>query len=161
MGMSEYEDDQRNVGQASGGATTLPSDDLDQKILQNLGDRVILKPLTRWNEAYKEFPRYVMEYLVSRYVQADNPVAGQAKIDRILTEHYAESAKKELIKSRIKEKGEYTLLGQFSVRLDQVAGSLLGGRAGTRRQHGPHCPEGPRAIWRCLADQRRMGHDGD
>src|ERR1035438_6856812 len=120
MGMSEYEDDQRNVGQASGGPATLPSDDLDLKILQNLGDRVILKPLTRWNEAYKEFPRYVMEYLVSRYVQADNPVAGQAKIDRILTEHYAESAKKELIKSRIKEKGEYTLLGQFSVRLDQT-----------------------------------------
>ena len=97
----------------------LPTDELDHKILQNLGDRVILKPLTRWNEAYKEFPRYVMEYLVSRYVQADDPVAGQAKIDRILTEHYAESAKKELIKSRIKEKGQYTLFGQFSVRLDQ------------------------------------------
>jgi ATP-dependent Lon protease len=60
-----------------------------------------------------------MEYLVSRYVKPSDPVAGQAKIDRILTEHYAESAKKELIKSRIKEKGEYTLLGQFSLRLDQ------------------------------------------
>jgi predicted ATP-dependent Lon-type protease len=29
------------------------------------------------------------------------------------------SAKKELIKSRIKERGQYTLLGQLSVRLDQ------------------------------------------
>src|SRR5262249_11699976 len=82
-------------------------------------DRVILKPLTRWNEAYKEFPRYVMEYLVSRYVQADDPVAGQRKIDKILSEHYTDSAKKELIKSRIKENGEYTLLGQLSVRLEQ------------------------------------------
>ena len=35
--------------------------DLDKKIEAVLGDRVILKPLTRWNEAYKEFPRYVME----------------------------------------------------------------------------------------------------
>jgi ATP-dependent Lon protease len=93
---------------------------LNSKIEKILGDRVILKPLTRWNEAYKEFPRYVMEYLVSRYVQPAEPVAGQAKIDRILTEHYAESAKKELIKSRIKEQGEYTLLGQFSLRLDQT-----------------------------------------
>jgi ATP-dependent Lon protease len=92
---------------------------LNSKIEKILGDRVILKPLTRWNEAYKEFPRYVMEYLVSRYVQPADPVAGQAKIDRILTEHYAESAKKELIKSRIKEQGDYTLLGQFSLRLDQ------------------------------------------
>lgn len=93
--------------------------DLDRKIETVLGDRVILKPLTQWNEAYKEFPRYVMEYLVSRYVDAGNPVDGQRKIDRILSEHYTESAKKELIKSRIKERGQYTLLGQLSVRLDQ------------------------------------------
>jgi ATP-dependent Lon protease len=94
-------------------------DSLNAKILKHLGDRVILKPLTRWNEAYKEFPRYVMEYLVSRYVKPEDPVAGQHKIDRILTEHYVESAKKELIKSRIKEKGQYTLIGQLTVRLDQ------------------------------------------
>src|SRR5437867_4227627 len=97
-----------------------PTDPLNSKILQYLSDRVILKPLTRWNEAYKEFPRYVMEYLVSRYVKPEGPVAGQHKIDRILTEHYAESAKKELIKSRIKEKGQYTLIGQLTVRLDQA-----------------------------------------
>ena len=60
-------------------------DALNAKILRHLGDRVILKPLTRWNEAYKEFPRYVMEYLVSRYVKPEDPVAGQHKIDRILT----------------------------------------------------------------------------
>jgi ATP-dependent Lon protease len=97
-------------------AATTP---LDAEIQKHLSDRVILKPLTRWNEAYKEFPRYVMEYLVSRYVEPANPVVGQHKIDKILTEHYAESSKKELIKSRIKEKGQYTLLGQLSVRLDQ------------------------------------------
>jgi ATP-dependent Lon protease len=97
----------------------VPEDAFNAKVLKHLGDRVILKPLTRWNEAYKEFPRYVMEYLVSRYVQADDPLAGQSKIDKILSEHYTDSAKKELIKSRIKENGEYTLLGQLSVRLDQ------------------------------------------
>src|SRR5271157_1106795 len=89
-----------------------PLDILNAKILSLLSDRVILKPLTRWNEAYKEFPRYVMEYLVSRYVKPEDPVVGQHKIDRILTENYAESSKKELIKSRIKEAGNYTLIGQ-------------------------------------------------
>ena len=64
--------------------TTQITKPLDAKILEHLGDRVILKPLTRWNEAYKEFPRYVMEYLVSRYVEPGNPVAGQHKIDKIL-----------------------------------------------------------------------------
>src|SRR5271156_2980062 len=97
-----------------------PLDPLNAKILRTLSDRVTLKPLTRWNEAYKEFPRYVMEYLVSRYVQPADPVSGQHKIDKILAEHYSESAKKELIKSRIKERGQYSLLGQLTVRLDQA-----------------------------------------
>ena len=100
--------------------SSTPADPLNAKILSLLSDRVILKPLTRWNEAYKEFPRYVMEYLVSRYVKPEDPVAGQHKIDRILSENYAESAKKELIKSRIKESGQYTLIGQLTVRLDQA-----------------------------------------
>jgi len=91
---------------------------LDQKVLRLMGDRVVLKPLTRWNEAYKEFPRYVMEYLVARYVDPANPVPGQHRIDQLLTEHYVESDARELIKSRIKERGEYVLLGSLQVRLD-------------------------------------------
>ncbi|MGA9350069.1 MAG: BREX system Lon protease-like protein BrxL [Anaerolineae bacterium] len=90
----------------------------DEKVLSLLSDRVVLKPLTRWNEAYKEFPRYVLEYLCARYVDPGNPVAGQARIDRLLQEHYVESDAKELIKSRIKERSEYVLLGSLQVRLD-------------------------------------------
>jgi len=93
--------------------------EFEQKIQQILKDRIVRKQLTRWNEAYKEFPRYVMEYLVARYVDPSDPIKGQQKIDRILTEHYVESGAKELIKSKIKEKGEYTLLGQLQVRLDE------------------------------------------
>ncbi len=93
---------------------------LDEKIKTLLSDRVVLKPLARWNEAYKEFPRYVMEYLCARYVNPDDPVPGQQRIDRILSEHYVESSAKELIKSHIKENGDkgYVLLGQLQVRLD-------------------------------------------
>jgi ATP-dependent Lon protease len=91
---------------------------LDEKISRMLGDRVVLKPLTRWNEAYKEFPRYVMEYLCAKYVDPINPIPGQQKIDQLLKEHYVESDAKELIKSRIKERKEYILLGSLQVRLD-------------------------------------------
>jgi len=93
---------------------------LDEKVLAYLSDRVVLKPLTRWNDAYKEFSRYVMEYLCARYIDPTAPSVGQQKIDRLLSEHYAGSESKELIKSRIKEKGEYTILGQFQVRLDST-----------------------------------------
>lgn len=91
---------------------------LDEKTAKMLGDRVVLKPLTRWNEAYKEFPRYVMEYLCAKYVDPLNPIPGQKKIDQLLKEHYVESDAKELIKSRIKERKEYILLGSLQVRLD-------------------------------------------
>lgn len=92
---------------------------LDRIILENFGDRVILKPLTRWNEAYKEFPRYVLEYLCARYIDALDPLPGQKKIDRLLQEHYVESGAKELIKHRIAEKGEYSLLGPLVLTYDQ------------------------------------------
>ena len=91
---------------------------LDRKVQEIMSDRIILKSLTRWNDAYKEFPRFVMEYLVARFVDPENPVGGQSKIDRILTENWVDSAEKELIKSRIKEKGVYNLLGSLQVRLD-------------------------------------------
>ena len=91
---------------------------LDHKVQELMSDRIILKSLTRWNDAYKEFPRFVMEYLVARFVDPANPVTGQTKIDRILTENWVDSAEKELIKSRIKEKGLYNLLGSVQVRLD-------------------------------------------
>ncbi|MFO7661355.1 MAG: BREX system Lon protease-like protein BrxL [Chloroflexota bacterium] len=90
----------------------------DEMALQLMRDRLVLKPLTRWNEAYKEFPRYVMEYLCARYVDPDNPIAGQQRIDRLLQEHYVDSEARELIKSRIKERSEYVLLGSLQVRLD-------------------------------------------
>lgn len=90
----------------------------NEKVLSVFSDRVILKPLTRWNEAYKEFPRYVMEYLVAKYVDPNNPIIGQQKIDKVINEHYVESGARELIKSRIKEEGEYILLGQLQARLD-------------------------------------------
>lgn len=91
---------------------------VDDKVASLMQDRVVLKPLTRWNEAYKEFPRYVMEYLCARYVDPGNPIAGQQRIDRLLQEHYVDSEARELIKSRIKERGEYVLLGSLQVRLD-------------------------------------------
>jgi hypothetical protein len=46
---------------------------------QSKDPRRILQSLTRWNEAYKEFPRFVLEYLVARYVDPNDPIRGQQK----------------------------------------------------------------------------------
>ncbi|MGH7863026.1 MAG: BREX system Lon protease-like protein BrxL [Candidatus Dormibacteraceae bacterium] len=94
------------------------SAELDGKIKRLAGDKVVLKPLTRWNDAYKEFPRYVMEFLCARYVTPENPAQGQARIDKIIQERYVDSGAKELIRHRIREQGTYALIGELKVRYD-------------------------------------------
>ena len=121
---------------------------------------VILKPLTRWNEAYKEFPRFVLEYLVARYVSPEEPVDGQRKIDRILSEHYTESSKKELIKSAIREKGQYTLLGQLSVRLEASRDHYWADVPALGESTVRVSQRDAQGIRRRFVDQWRLGHDG-
>lgn len=93
--------------------------ELDRKVYAHLADRVVLKRLTRWNEAYKDFPRFVMEFLCTRYIDASAPQRGQAIIDKLLKEHYVDSSEVQLIRSKIREELSYALLGQLSVRFDE------------------------------------------
>jgi ATP-dependent Lon protease len=68
---------------------------------------------------FGKIPKYVSDYLISQLVNPEDPSAGILKIHQILEEHYVESNKKELIKSKIKESGKHSLLGNLSVRLDE------------------------------------------
>jgi len=92
--------------------------ELSRKVIDLAKEFVIFKPSARWNDQYSSFPRFVMEYLVTQYVDPDDPIPGQKKIDRLLSEHYIDSSERELIRSRIKEKGTYKLIGDFKIRLD-------------------------------------------
>ena len=47
-----------------------PLTPLDNKVLENLGDRVVIKALARQN-ALDRLPRYVSEYLVAKKVRRD------------------------------------------------------------------------------------------
>ncbi len=133
---------------------------LNEKIRRELDGLVILKPLTRWNEAYKEFPRFVLEYLVARYVNPDEPIDGQRKIDRILSEHYTESSKKELIKSAIREKGEYTLLGQLTVRLEASRDHYWADVPALGENTVRVSQRGPQGVRRSALHERCLGYDG-
>ncbi len=92
--------------------------ELSQKVQSVARDFVIFKPVARWNDQYKNFPRFVMEYLVTQYVDPEDPITGQKRIERLLTEHYSDSSERELIRSRIKEQGNYKLIGDLKIRLD-------------------------------------------
>lgn len=68
---------------------------------------------------FGKIPNFVSDYLISQLVNSDDPQSGIVKIQKILEENYTESSKRELIKSRIRELGRYSLLGHLQVRLDQ------------------------------------------
>lgn len=92
--------------------------ELTAKVKSVASDFVIYKPLARWNDQYRNFPRFVMEYLVTQYVDPADPIPGQKRIERLLTEHYSDSSERELVRSRVKEAGSYKLLGDLKLRLD-------------------------------------------
>lgn len=68
---------------------------------------------------FGKIPKYVSDYLVSQLVDVSDPQVGILKIHKLLEEHYIESNKKELVKSKIREVGRYSFLGNLSVRLDE------------------------------------------
>jgi ATP-dependent Lon protease len=93
---------------------------LDQKVLEHFADRqaVIHKGVSPCSEQFRKLPRYVAEFLCSRYIEASRPAEGIRKINHLLAEYYVEASEKELIKSRIRERSQYRLFGQVRARFE-------------------------------------------
>ncbi len=81
---------------------------------------VVHKGLTSLSDHFRKIPRFVADYLISTFVNADNPAPGIEKITQLLTENFVDGDQKELVKSRIREIGEYNLLGSMRCRYDQA-----------------------------------------
>ncbi len=94
---------------------------LDQKVTSVFDKGVVVdKKLASLSDQFKKLPRFVVDYLISSLVDANNPATGLAKINEIMKENYVESDDKELIKSKIRQKGVHSLLGQIRCRYDQT-----------------------------------------
>lgn len=80
---------------------------------------IVDKSLGSLNEQHRKLPSFVMDFLISEMVNPSDPVSGLDKIDRLLNDHFIESSDKELVKSRIRATGEYTLIGRILCRYDE------------------------------------------
>ncbi|MDR3364495.1 MAG: protease Lon-related BREX system protein BrxL [Clostridiales Family XIII bacterium] len=97
-------------------------DDLDRKAVGVFAGKVVRKDLTALLKRGANVPTYVLEYLLGMYCSTDDEAAieeGVATVRRILTENYVRPDESEKIKSRIREKGEYTVIDRVSARLDE------------------------------------------
>ena len=81
---------------------------------------IVHKGLASLSDHFRKVPRFVADYLISTFVDTDDPAPGMEKIAQLLTDNFVDSNRKEWVKSRIKEDGEYNLLGNMRCRYDQA-----------------------------------------
>lgn len=104
---------------------TLTSDfdspDLDGRLNQFFGGKVVRKDLTKRLKEGINVPVYVLEYLLGMYCASDNDdviADGLETVKRILAENYVRPDEAEKVKSKIKERGSFKIIDKVTVRLN-------------------------------------------
>lgn len=110
----------------------MDSDQLDKKILKHYPGLIVRKDLASQLKGAYPVPTYVLEFLLGRYCANPNEEVikvGLKKVRETLEDHYLNPEKVEIIKSKIREQGLYTVLDRLKVRLvpsdDKYWGSLV------------------------------------
>jgi ATP-dependent Lon protease len=94
----------------------------DRKLNQYFPGRVVRKDLTKLLKVGHNVPVYVLEYLLGSYC-ADNDEdiiqEGIQMVKNILSQNYVRPDEAEIIKSRIRESGYYTIIDKVTVKLNE------------------------------------------
>lgn len=88
-------------------------DELNEKLNKYFAGKVVRKDLTKKIKEGANVPVYVLEYLLGMYCATndDNAIEdGVEQVKRILAENFVRPDEAEKIKSKIKEKGIYTVI---------------------------------------------------
>ncbi len=112
------------VAQASGtmGVPHLDIDELDRKVIEHFGGKIVRKDLTAMMKAETNVPTFVLEYLLGQYCSTDDEelaAEGIARIRKILVNNYVRPDESEVIKSKIRQKGVYTVIDKVRAHLSE------------------------------------------
>jgi len=91
-------------------------DPLDEKVLRVFGDVAVDKRLTRL-EVVSRLPRFISEYLISRYYHSD-PVDWLDKLAKVVEEYHPEPKDRDRVLSKAKREGRVALIDEFKVDVD-------------------------------------------
>lgn len=97
-------------------------DELNEKLNKYFAGKVVRKDLTKKIKEAANVPVYVLEYLLGMYCATndDNAIEdGVEQVKRILAENFVRPDEAEKIKSKIKEKGIYTVIDKITVKLNE------------------------------------------
>lgn len=96
-------------------------DQLDKKVFELFSGRVVQKGATKKIKNSANVPTYVLEYLLGTYCTSDDENEinkGITQVKKILQENYVRADEAELVKSKIRDLGTYTVIDRVSARLD-------------------------------------------
>ena len=97
-------------------------DELNIKLNKYFPGKVVRKDLTKKIKEGANVPVYVLEYLLGMYCATNDERAindGVENVKKILADNFVRPDEAEKIKSKIKEKGIYTIIDKISVRLNE------------------------------------------
>lgn len=98
------------------------TDAVDRLAVEHFPGKIVRKDLTALMKRGANVPTFVLEYLLGMYCSTDDPVAVEGGLERIrgiLLNNYVRPDESEVIKSKIRELGSYTVIDKVSARLDE------------------------------------------
>ena len=97
-------------------------DDLSIKLNKYFAGKVVRKDLTQKLKQGANVPIYVLEYLLGMYCATDDQDSineGIKRVKNILADNFVRPDEAEMIKSKIREMGRYTVIDKLTVKLNE------------------------------------------
>ena len=94
---------------------------LDEKINQYFGGKVVRKDLTKLVKGNAIVPTYVLEYLLGQYCATDDEatiVQGVETVKNIIAKHFVHRDEAQIIKSTVREKGSHRIIDKVAAKLN-------------------------------------------
>ena len=98
----------------------MEKDQLDKKVNEYFAGKVVRKDLTQMMKSGANVPTFVLEYLLGMYCATDDEESiqiGVKKVKEILSKNFMRYDESNLIRSRIREQGSYTIIDKISAEL--------------------------------------------
>lgn len=97
-------------------------DELDRKLNECYGCKVVRKDLTKNIKEGANVPSYVLEYLLGMYCASDNEEEiqqGMQMVKKVLANNYVRPDEAEKVKSLIRERGHYKIIDKVTAKLNE------------------------------------------
>ncbi|MEZ5102885.1 MAG: BREX system Lon protease-like protein BrxL [Draconibacterium sp.] len=95
--------------------------ELDKKLNEYFGGKVVRKDLTKLVKGNAIVPTYVLEYLLGQYCATDDEetiVQGVETVKSIISKHFVNRDEAQMIKSTVREKGSHRIIDKIAVKLN-------------------------------------------